>query len=292
MTYLLSPQRRYREPYTLATMQSKLPRPTASPTAELPDALSPRKIQIYTPTRRSRSSAMHGLFPSVEFTQQKPHDPTLPPSSGARFQRELLHPLFAHPHVSSRCTAGSLLHLLAPCGHTVVTEQPEVCSANCATCPDLHANKECSVESFACSVCIDQLLDIKLATQKDALEKQLSLTEQLLGGPASDIISQKRAAREQAWVSDRVEDRKNLLALGRSCMAIVGAEGQPSTKNGMTCSENSRIVAEDGMGAEGCIDFERRLDNTAQTVVALTAKAQACLRRPRSPPSRLPVRSK
>lgn len=73
-------------------------------------------------------------------------------------------------HVDSPCTAGDLIHALK-CGHKIMTDNPEVCAANCIGAFVRYANPKDLDRAFNCNVCINEHLNAvhagKLASTVD-----------------------------------------------------------------------------------------------------------------------------
>ncbi|KAI7552515.1 phosphoglycerate mutase-like protein [Hortaea werneckii] len=73
-------------------------------------------------------------------------------------------------HVDSPCTAGDLIHALK-CGHKIMTDNPEVCAANCIGAFVRYANLKDLDRAFNCNVCINEHLNAmhagKLASTVD-----------------------------------------------------------------------------------------------------------------------------
>ncbi|KAI7552525.1 hypothetical protein KC331_g1824 [Hortaea werneckii] len=127
---------------------------------DLPERHTPKSETQIEATRAKRMSSLRATS-----AKQWPGKITyLTPESLQR-----LSP-YVGAHVDSPCTAGDLIHALK-CGHKIMTDNPEVCAANCIGAFVGYANPKDLDRAFNCNVCINEHLNAvhagKLASTVD-----------------------------------------------------------------------------------------------------------------------------
>lgn len=126
----------------------------------LPEGHTPKSETQIEATRAKRMSSLRATN-----AEQWPGKVTyLAPESLQR-----LSP-YVGAHVDSPCTVGDLIHALK-CGHKIMTDNPEVCAANCIGAFVRYANPKDLDRAFNCNVCINEHLNAvhagKLASTVD-----------------------------------------------------------------------------------------------------------------------------
>ncbi|KAF1811754.1 hypothetical protein P152DRAFT_488858 [Eremomyces bilateralis CBS 781.70] len=100
------------------------------------------------------------------------------------------------------CALNTATHHLLHCGHTIRTNLPSSCGANCASVPATYAH----VPRFACERCIEALLDAKMTQRYGGLESWVRLEYGHLG--REEVWRQGMIhfySQEENWRQERVE---------------------------------------------------------------------------------------
>lgn len=127
--------------------------------------------------------------------------------------------LYNGPQLAEPCVADALVHILQPCGHKVLTSEPEACGANCLGSGTEYANER-STERYICAVCISRSVREHYGARRTLFMENLDRLEQNVGGFQTGWKAERLARMEAVWESEAIEQLLELSELGRRCMAI------------------------------------------------------------------------
>lgn len=128
--------------------------------------------------------------------------------------------LYSGPQVAEACVDGALLHVLQPCGHRIMTREPQPCGENCKGSHALFANSKKSSEKFACAVCISIYVREHYNAKKNLFLPSLDSLDWAFGGIKPGWKQERLARMERVWKNDALEEQLALETLGRYCEAI------------------------------------------------------------------------
>ncbi|KAF2103706.1 hypothetical protein NA57DRAFT_50576 [Rhizodiscina lignyota] len=207
-----------------------MPARRCSTQATLPQSLSS------LPIRPRRPSAKYVSTPTQVALPLRAHPGVLDftePPTGA-FPPRYFERIFNEPCDGTRSTH----HRLRDCGHLIRTPLPTRCGRTCFKVPvtltDAELPESVVPEGFACSVCLDELLDAKFVKKREEFEVEMGAIAIQLGSRLGtnlfvlpgDEIHGIRARhlrdRERMWAQQRQGDRDALVQLCglRSCEAV------------------------------------------------------------------------
>ena len=139
--------------------------------------------------------------------------------------------------IRDRCTSGALLHILGPCGHKVITEQPELCARNCHYPPPVDATRPNSMfpsprtadRAFVCPICADEIATRVTRTCVAADRHRIHQTGHLIQGPTPKEWDEHASEEREVRLKRRIVDET--LSLGRKCWAVIG---EPAVQDSST----------------------------------------------------------
>lgn len=127
--------------------------------------------------------------------------------------------LYNGPQLAEPCVADALVHVLQPCGHKVLTSEPQTCGANCLGSGTEYANDR-TAERFMCAVCIFRSVRDHYQARRSLFITSLDRLEQSIGGFKTGWKGERLARMAAVWRSEAIEGLTELSQLGRHCIAI------------------------------------------------------------------------
>lgn len=211
---------------TAANGGADLPRPKhtsvrASTRPAVPIDLSTRSSSEYA-TQSNSSDSSGEASPSSETPSGTTTPPSSEDSSSRAASKERSHKrrsLYNGPQLAEPCVTDALLHVLRPCGHKVITGEPEVCANNCLGSATDFANER-TAERYICAVCISKYVKDQYEAKKTTFISSLDRLEQSIGGFKPGWKEERLARMEQTWRNEAIEELLELQKLGRRCDAI------------------------------------------------------------------------
>lgn len=214
--------------HNMSTVQSSLP----VPQAELTGAVVKRSLSSRLPLPTSVSSSLRSALSSSTASSSTTEGLSLRESNPPMYYKEhkskvtistqkplprtpsgQRSTLYVSAHISDPCTTGALTHRLEPCGHLVITTQPETCGKNCQTLVCQYANPKSLDESFVCPICLSDHLEKIYDAKKTAFQKMTS--------SLPCFIQRKRLAFIAIeWKREMRAERQAVEATGRHCAAV------------------------------------------------------------------------
>ncbi|OQO09722.1 hypothetical protein B0A48_05125 [Cryoendolithus antarcticus] len=190
---------------------------------QTPTRLSPR-------TRKGESAASLPLSPSfmsptlssVQHTRSQTFTYTkkVIPEPAAFGQVPSSPPsLYTSAHVAEPCITASLIHVLAPCSHKVITPAPEPCAANCSLSSHRFANPR-TAEPFVCASCALAIVEADYKAKVFVFQSHCAAHARTNGALPPGWEEERRARLEKGWMLQASSELRKLEHEGRAGEAV------------------------------------------------------------------------